>query len=203
MAFDFLPIASGSGPTPRSIESHGTSRRARLSRQQELKDAGWQSPAALRSTGLCHALLGLERARVGGERDHVVPGQFGDDLPHQLGSAASARAVLDVIELADEVQEITVCDRWHLADAFEARAAPDGARNRLAAAAGRGQRLAFLDRAGGHVMLETGPRIAGFCSMLVLRQGDDAHADRLRAGAGAFGDETHGALADKALRHHG
>ena len=104
----------------------------------------------------------------------------------RAADVAAARAVLDVVELADDVEQIAVRDRRHFAEAVQAFAVANGAGDGLAVAAGLDQFLALLDRARRHEVLKAGARIARLGPLLVLRHRDDAHADRLLAGAGAF-----------------
>ena len=47
--------------------------------------------------------LRLQRGRVGGEGDHVVEGELFDGLLHERAAQAGAHAMLEIIELADEV----------------------------------------------------------------------------------------------------
>src|SRR5262249_3065188 len=125
----------------------------------------------------------------------------GATLPQAGGGVPGARAVLDVVELADRIEQIAVGDRRHFAEAMQALAVADGAGNGLAVATGRHQRLTLLDRARRHVVIEADTRVAGFRCLLVLRQRDDAHAARFHARVRPLDGETHGAAADKALRH--
>src|SRR5437588_941272 len=128
------------------------------------------------------ACLRLERAQIGGERDHVFQGQLGDYLFHQRHRVAGARAVLHVVELAHDIERVTVGDRRHRAEAAQAWAVTDGAGDGLAAAAGGGEFLALLDRARRDVVDEAGLRVARMRTFEVLRHRDDTLADRLHAG---------------------
>src|SRR5579871_3927031 len=88
---------------------------------------------------------------------------------------------------------------WNIAQAFEALAVADGAGHRFPGAAIGYQSLALLDTAFRNVSDESGMRIAALDSGGVLRQGNDAISQRLRAAR--WQRQAHAAPIDPALRH--
>src|ERR1700730_5630297 len=89
--------------------------------------------------------LRLERSQVGRDRQHVVFTQILNDWPHQLGSRAVARIVLDIIELACQIAGRTARQGGEIAIAFQTLTMAGGARDALTGAAFNDQVLAFLD----------------------------------------------------------
>src|ERR1700693_1631017 len=121
------------------------------------------------------------RYEISGDRDHVVIGQLCHHRLHQWNHGAVAGADLDVVELAVDVHRRTADDGWNVAETLELGAVADRALDGFAAGAGGHDRLALLDATGWHVGDEPDPRIAALGALVVLRQFDDAVADRFGA----------------------
>ena len=80
---------------------------------------------------------GSSELQIGRERDHIVVGELGDHLFHQLNPWARAIAGLHVVELAKHVLCGTLGDAWDLAQTLQRRPMTDRASDRLAVATGR------------------------------------------------------------------
>src|SRR5712691_10901710 len=143
--------------------------------------------------------LRFEGTQVRGDRHHLLDGQLGDDRFHELGQGTGAITGLHVMKLAEDIDGRTSDDTGHLAEALQRWTMADGALNGPARAAVRDQRLAFRDAAGRHVIDKARVGVAAVRPARILRQHDDAIADRL--GAAARRGKTHGSRADVAFRH--
>src|ERR1019366_6716566 len=112
-----------------------------------LKRAGSSVTLPLREGHRSHWPLRLQRCHIGGDRHHVVAGQFLDHALHQGGRRAAAVAGLEVVDLARDIAGRTARDIRHVAQSLQPDAMADRARQRLAAAARGHQRLAFGETA--------------------------------------------------------
>src|SRR5256712_6450546 len=123
--------------------------------------------------------LRFEGTQVRGDRHHLLDGQLGDDRFHELGQGSGAIAGLQVVKLAEDIDGRTSDDTGHLAEALQRWTVADGALNGPARAAACDQRLAFRDAARRHVIDKARVGVAAVRSDRILRQHDDASADRL------------------------
>src|SRR5260221_2755813 len=185
--------SSASGKSARSCTSRPTRRTRRRSTGRDSQEPRYSAGAARR--------LRLERTQVRGDRHHVFDTQLGDHRFHQLREGAGAIAVLHVVQLANDVDRRASGDARQLAQSLERWAVADRAGNGLPRASARHQRLAFREAADRHVGDEAGMGIAAVRSRGVLRQYDDAVADRLGAAVGR--GKAHGPRAHVGFRHGG
>src|SRR3954454_12370213 len=134
-----------------------------------------ETSAVMRDNNVAR-MLWLAGGRVGRDRDHVAVGQPRDGRAPEIGPEPAPPAPLHVDELADLVARRAAGDARHRSEPPQVVAVAEGAPDRAAAAAGRDQRFAAVDRTGGHIRDE--PRTG------VARHFDDPRADGLRGGAG-------------------
>src|SRR5258708_22198512 len=88
---------------------------------------------------------GRERGQVGGERDHVLEGEILDGGLHLRARDSRAGAVLEVVELPEEVGRRAAGESGNQARALQFRPMAARAVDGLARAAARGERLAPPD----------------------------------------------------------
>src|SRR5579864_8086530 len=122
-----------------------------------------------------------------------------DDAFHQRAHGAVARAILEVVELTEEIHRRMSRNGGHLAQAVERWAVTDRALNRFSAASGRHEFLAFGQAALRNIGNESGMRIAALRPGNILRQLYDAIANGLVTGAGQR--HAHQMLVDESLWH--
>src|SRR5215510_10458330 len=139
--------------------------------------------------------LGLRLAAgdVGGDGDHVLQLEAGDDLLHRR-DLARALAVLDVVKLAHDVGRRASADVRNVAAAVQVRVVAAHAWLRPAS----DERPALLQAALRHISGERRARIAILRTLEILRHFDDALADRFAAAVGRFSQHATG---DEGLRH--
>ena len=82
-----------------------------------------------------------------GQSDHIVLGKFGDDRLHQRHGVAFPRSMLDVVELAEDINRAAAGQSRHIAHALVVRAMTDAALEGFAVSAGCRERLSRLDTA--------------------------------------------------------
>src|SRR5579885_2329942 len=145
-------------------------------------------------------VLRLQRRGVSRERQDIVVGEMGGHLLHQRRGAAAVLVALEVVELARDVDGVEAGNARHVADSLQIVAVADGALDTSAGSAVGRQLLSFLDAAFRDIGHESGVGIAALGARGILRQFDNAVAQRLAAASGKR--QAHAAFgADVTLRH--
>src|SRR5579872_1614438 len=96
-----------------------------------------------------------------------------DDAFHQRAHGAVARAILEVVELTEEIHRRMSRDGRHFAQAVERWTMTDHTLNRFSTASGRHEFLAFSQAALRNIGNKSGMRIAALRPGNILRQLDD------------------------------
>ena len=94
---------------------------------------------------------------IGGKRRHVFDGEVFDRRLHQRAGESGARAVLEIVELADEIGRRATGNAGDRANSFQFGAVTDRALHGLAGAARRRQLATFRDGAGRDVGYKARP----------------------------------------------
>src|SRR5712691_3973374 len=136
-----------------------------------------------------------QRGEIGRRRQEIIRAEVGDDWSHQRRPSPVPVAMLHVIELPRNIARRAAGNRWRRADSAEIRSVADRAGGDLAPAARDpvlDQGLALLEAARRHIGDEARPRVTQELGVAhVLGSLDDAFADRLGPGFGAFEREEY------------
>ena len=95
--------------------------------------------------------LRVERGEVGGDSDHVVDREFGNDWLHLNGGLAVTRARLHVEKLAEDVAGRAASDGRNVGESTEVVAVTGAAGDGASAFAGEDQGFSFFQTTRGHV----------------------------------------------------
>ena len=110
-----------------------------------------------------------QRGYVGGEHQHVVDGELFNGRLHEGASCPRSGAVLEVVELADDVVRRAAGDAGYRPKAFQVGAVTGCALDGLAVAPAGGERLPLLDAANRDVSDENGMRVPAYEPLQIFR----------------------------------